>query len=480
MSFAQIERLSRSLSTRISVWYACGFFLSFVLLVLFARWIITDAGRSDDRAEISQEFDQGATRCRQIGSVAFRRENEAQSIDPETTLLRLSEPDGGTSVLVPAMGTNKSQIAWLDRRLAAVRANGWRRFRSQDGEDLWQVYAERMPDGYWLQIAKSDGRSQELEERLGHALLPITGVVFLLALAGAAGLTSRALRPLRGLIAATRTVIDAGDMTARVPARKDGGSELDELNGLFNRMLAKNEALIRGMREALDHVAHDLRTPLTRLRASAEATLRSKTPTLEARGEALGEAIEESERILAILRTLLDISEAEYGTMRLQVEPTEVAPLVAVAVDLYAYVAEERGVQVHVDVPADLWALADPVRVQQVLSNLLDNAIKYSHDGGTVRIVAGREAPAAEIWLYVQDEGVGVPTHDLPRIWDRLYRGDQSRSEAGHGLGLSLVKAVVEAHGGRVEVQSETGRGARFTVFLPASKLYVLRNHDRV
>ena len=118
------------------------------------------------------------------------------------------------------MGTGKAQTPWLDQQLAAVRARGWQRFRSRDGEDLWQVYAEPMPDGYWLQIAKSDENSHELEERLGNALLPITGLVLLLALAGAAGLTSRALRPLRGLIDATRTVIDAGDMTARVPAEK--------------------------------------------------------------------------------------------------------------------------------------------------------------------------------------------------------------------------------------------------------------------
>ncbi len=476
MSSAWIERLGRSLSVRISAWYACGFLLSFVLLVLFARWIINDAGRRADRAEIRQEFDQDAGRCRQVGSKGFLNETEAQGDDPETTLLRLSEPGGATSILVPSMGVSKAQIPWLDHQLAASRRNGWQRFRSKDGETTWRVYAEAMPDGYWLQVAKSNSRSQELEERLGHALLPLTGAVFLLALAGAAGLTRRALSPLHRLIAATRTVIDAGDMTARVPARKSGGSELDELNALFNRMLAKNEGLICGMREALDHVAHDLRTPLTRLRVSAEAALRSKTPTLEARGEALGEAIEESERILAILRTLLDISEAEHGTMRLQVEPAELAPLVRIAVELYEYVAEERRVRVRVEVPADLWVLADPVRVQQVLSNLLDNAIKYSSEGGTVRLTAGRTGEsAAEIWLSVEDEGAGIAPHDLPRIWDRLYRGDQSRSEAGHGLGLSLVKAVVEAHRGRVEVQSDLGRGAAFTIHLPTSTLHVLR-----
>ena len=151
-----------------------------------------------------------------------------------------------------------------------------------------------------------------------------------------------------------------------------------------------------------------------------------------------------------------------------------------VAVDLYEYVAEERRVRVCVDVPADLWVLADPVRMQQVLSNLLDNAIKYSRDGGTVHLAAGYGGEqAGEVWLTVRDEGMGIAAHDLPRIWDRLYRGDQSRSEMGHGLGLSLVKAVVEAHGGRVDVQSKPGRGALFTVFLPVSRIQVLRDPNQ-
>ncbi len=476
MFSGRIKRLVRSLGWRLSLLYALGFIISFGLVSLFALWVIENNDRRADRAEIREEFDQDAGRCRKVGTDAFLAETRAEQPDPETTLLRVSDPSGSTLLLVLPFDEGKGGTRGIETLLSRHRGRGWQRLRDGSTRSTWQVYAEPMPGGDWLQVAKSDRHSWEGRARLRGALLPVTGFVVVAALLGAAVLTTRALRPIRQLIDTTRRVVQSGDMTARVPTREASGNELDDLKLLFNQMLARNEALIRGMREALDHVAHDLRTPLTRLRASAEATLRDKHPTLEARGEALGEAVEESERVLAILRTLLDISQVEHGTMRLQLEPAELAPLVAVAVDLYEYVAEERRVQVRVNVPAALWVQADSLRIQQALSNLLENAIKYSHEGGTVHIEARRVAqPAAEIWLTVRDEGVGIAAHDLPRIWDRLYRGNQSRSEAGQGLGLSLVKAVVEAHGGRVDVQSELGFGALFTMVLPASKIYVVR-----
>ena len=274
---------------------------------------------------------------------------------------------------------------------------------------------------------------------------------------------------MRKLIDVTRAVIESGDMTARVPiARANGGHELDELSALFNRMLARNESLIRAMGDALDNVAHDLRTPLTRLRGSAEASLRNPNATNTTRDGALADTIEESERVLAMLRTIMDISEAEHGMMTLHLEPIAFAPLAEEAVSLYEYQAEARKVSLRVEVPPGLHLHADPMRLQQVLANLLDNAVKYSAAGGEVLLCAGRgDAPAGETWLAVQDHGNGISPQDLPRIWDRLYRGDLSRTAPGNGLGLSLVKAVVEAHGGRVEVKSAVGRGSMFTVYFP-------------
>ena len=338
-----------------------------------------------------------------------------------------------------------------------------------DGDPGWQVYAEPMPGGTWLQVGKSDHHWRETRERLQEALLPVIGCVLLVGLGGAGLLTLRILRPVHRLIDTTRRVLRGGDMTARVPARTVEGNELDELSVLFNGMLARNEALIRGMREALDNVAHDLRTPLTRLRNSAEAALRDRNASAQTRDEALGDAIEEAENTLKILRVLTDISEAEHGTMALHPETVGVRELALAAADLYEYSAEEHGVRLRVSVGADLQVVADRVRLQQVVANLFDNAVKYSRLGGEILLTAGRTEDGGNVWISLRDESLGIAEHDLPRIWDRLYRGDGSRTRRGSGLGLSLVKAIVEAHGGTVGVQSTNGVGSVFTIALPAN-----------
>jgi signal transduction histidine kinase len=181
--------------------------------------------------------------------------------------------------------------------------------------------------------------------------------------------------------------------------------------------------------------------------------------------EVLVEALEETDRIETIIRTLMDVAQAEAGLMRLQVEETEIALLVDDVVELYEHIAQEKGIQISNDLNEQLSVMVDPARMRQVFANLLDNAIKYTPSGGQVSISAHRHDH--EIELKFRDTGPGISEADLPRIWERLYRADKSRSEHGLGLGLSLVKAIVEAHQGRMGVTSKEGKGAEFKVFLP-------------
>jgi signal transduction histidine kinase len=253
-----------------------------------------------------------------------------------------------------------------------------------------------------------------------------------------------------------------GRTDARVPVTETGDA-LGELSVLMNAMLDRIDAVLSGMRGALDNVGHDLRTPMTRLRGVAEAALASDDPaTLR---EALADCLEESDRAVAMLNTLMDISEAETGAMMLRREAVDLADLVRQTVDLYEDVAEERGVTITTRIDSDLSIPLDRSRMRQVLANLLDNAIKYTPPGGAVEMTATRDGDNAV--LIVSDTGVGIPADELPRIWERLYRGDKSRSTRGLGLGLSLVKAIVEAHGGSVAVDSAPGAGSRFTLRLP-------------
>lgn len=253
-------------------------------------------------------------------------------------------------------------------------------------------------------------------------------------------------------------------MHSRVPAREQGDA-LDELGLQVNAMLDRIESLIGGMRGALDNVAHDLRTPMMRLRGVAESALQSPSDAPALR-EALADCLEESEQVVAMLNTLMDISEAETGTMRLERERVNLTELVAHAVELYEDAAEDREVTIDNQVAGDVWVDVDRTRMRRVIANLLDNAVKYTPAGGRV-VLATRTTEDAVVFT-VRDTGIGIPADELPRIWERLYRGDKSRSAHGLGLGLSLVKAIVEAHGGRISAESEPGRGSVFTLRLAA------------
>ena len=349
---------------------------------------------------------------------------------------------------------------------AGADAASWLNIRSKDSEDkeVLEITSLRLADGALLQVGLNSEGRLDLLEVFRSTFAAVMILVVVMGLAAGAFLARRALRPLRDLLSLLRSIVSTGELNARAPVTGTG-DELDELGKLFNITLDKIKLLITGMRHALDNVAHDLRTPMTRLRGMAEVALRNDVPAEQLR-EALVNCIEESDHILAMLNTLMDISEAETGTLKLDIKPVNVGKLIEHVVELYGPVAEEKEIIIITAVPQELTLSADRNRILQVLANLLDNAIKYTSRGGRVDITAALRAQ--QVVVTVTDTGIGIPSDDLAKIWERLYRGDKSRSQRGLGLGLSLVKAVVHAHQGSVDVVSDSAHGSRFTVTLPA------------
>jgi signal transduction histidine kinase len=460
MSSARSSRW-RSLGVRLTGWYFLVFLASTLLLATAASYRI----RSSIREQIVATVTTNLTQHRQ----AF----EAHGIDGLKELTAAPERSHQPLYVRVVDHANVALFEYrsnpalsFDDAVIAVRASsgGIRTVRARSDGSRWSFATAPLSAGRWLQLAISDEQTRVVVGHLRAGLVAVWMGAIVLGLLGGFLLTRRALRPARRLAATARQVIESGDLALRVPERGTR-DELDELSHLFNGVLARNEALVRGMREALDNVAHDLRTPLTRLRTGAEVALRDAAEPQQIR-EALADALEESDRTLAMMKTLMDISEAETGVMKLERTPVDLSELAREAIDLYQHVADERGVRLLTHLAAIVSVNGDRNRLHQVVANLVDNAIKYTTAGGQVELTTTRVDPWAS--LTVKDSGVGIASADLPRIWERLYRADQSRSERGLGLGLSLVKAIVEAHGGQVEVRSEVGVGSTFIVRLPA------------
>jgi signal transduction histidine kinase len=453
--------LFRSTTFRLTARYSLIFISSALILFLLAYSLLSDAVREGDRTSLAQKLREYASieqRKGVLGLVDFVR-MERENYDYDDYYLRIDSAEGERLFnLTPPDLPALPNVLPMGPPTQAVQ---WILLPGEHGQTLLEIAVRALPGGGVIAMGKDASEREQLLRQFRVIFAGIMAPVALIGLAAGFVLARRVLTPIQGLIDTVRA-IDTGRMDARVP---DVGAddELNELARLINAMLDKIKTLISGMREALDNVAHDLRTPATRALAAVEAAATKNDP--EELREALLDCAEETRRMVGMLGILMDISEAETGAMRLRLGTTDMASLVEEMVELYRYAAEEKGVVLSSLASGPLPITADADRMRQVLGNLLDNAVKYTPPGGTVEVSARRAGPA--VTVAVADSGEGIGAEDIPRIFDRLYRADKSRTKRGLGLGLSLVRAVLFAHGGTIEVHSTPGQGSTFLFSLP-------------
>jgi heavy metal sensor kinase len=289
-------------------------------------------------------------------------------------------------------------------------------------------------------------------------------MAFLIVVAAGVGwFTAR--RAVSGVEAVTQTArkISGGTLEERVPVKKRG-DEVDQLAITFNQMLDRIQILLTEIKDMNDHIAHDLRSPITRIRGTAEVAL-TAGKSLNDYENLAASTIEECDRLLEMINTMLMISKTEAGVGELSREAIDLAGFVREACELFQPSAEDQGIVLTCHAPDRSRVSGDARMIQRMLSNLLDNAIKYTPPGGAVTVSLSEKD--ARVFVLVEDTGCGISPSELPRIFDRFYRGDQSRSKPGFGLGLSLARAIARAHGGDITAASVPGKGSTFTVTLP-------------
>lgn len=457
------DRLRRAVSVRLTAWY-CGFFvLSLLALFCIVYLALDSALRKSDQELIREKLKEMASEYKEQGIGEVRKTSAEKRFGG--FLVRVADARNRTLFVSAPEEKNITANVIMALENGEAPLEHWGNIPlPRRGE--FEVASARLEGGGTLQVGRSSQRRQVVLTHFRRVCVAVVLPMILLAICGGAFLAHRALRPIHQLNETVRGIIETGKIDARISPQKTAG-ELRELVISFNQMLGKIAALITGMRGVLDNVAHDLRTPITRLRGIAEVALQNPRDS-EAAQNALADCVEESERVITMLNTLLDISEVETGAMKLSLKRVDVVEIVRELADVYRDVAEEKNVALVIsDAAAPCVVTADENRLRQALGNLLDNAVKYTEPGGEVRVDARRDAD--QVIISVRDSGIGIPSEEIPHVWERLYRGDKSRSQRGLGLGLSLVKAIVQAHAGECSVESPAGGGSTFTLQLPAA-----------
>ena len=454
MSSKLIRDLRRPLALRLTVWYAGIFAVSSVAAfgLLYALIVSVVRERTDDDLEEDVAEYAGFMRAEGLDRVRSEIATETAGSSAEDAGFQIWSRDG--RILSAGLSGPNTVPEVKDDPMLFTIPSSPHRTRWVDGA---------LAPGYAIRIGQSLEADDAFIADFRNGFLLTLAAVLLVGAPVGWFLARRALRPVE-ILTRTAAEISEGALSRRVPvvAAED---ELGLLARTFNIMLDRIQALITAMREMTDNLAHDLRSPLARIRANSEMALTSG----ESQSALIASTIEECDRLMDMIDTTLDIAEAESGAARLKLDEVNLAALTLDACDMYRPAAEDRHIQLSAQVPERCVLRADRHRVQRILANLIDNAIKYTPKDGRIDVKLREDE--SRILLEIRDTGTGIPETDLPRIFQRFYRGDQSRAGNGTGLGLSLALAFARAHGGDIVAQSAPGRGSTFTLMLPRDPL---------
>jgi heavy metal sensor kinase len=457
----------RTTTFRLTLWYLVVF--SALSVVVFLIVYVSLALRLQDQTDIelldkSREFD---TLYREHGIKALQAEfaREAESQGTKRVLFQLLSPNGESLA-----SSDLSQWKDVDRSrwstpLAKTNQPSYHTLFLPGQRHKIRLISLPTSDGNLIEIGSSLQREEIILERYRETFG--VALVAMLICGGLFGfiLARKAMSGVQR-VTDTATRIGKHDLGRRVPLANEG-EEINALARAFNSMLERIEILLGEFQQVTDNVAHELRTPITRIRGTAETTLKGSDDLHEYR-EMAASIIDGCDDLIEMIGTMLEIAKTDSGVVELDFVPLDIQEIVAEAADLFAPMAEDKGIDIRFAESAQpAMVNGDRPRLQRVVANLLDNAIKYTPHGGTITLSVKMDT--GNVGVEISDTGIGINENDIPHIFERFYRGDISRSTAGSGLGLSLARAIIRAHGGDITVKCSE-HGSTFAFFLPTSQ----------
>jgi signal transduction histidine kinase len=452
--FAHARGLVRTHAFRLAALYFLVFAVSVLGVLLFVYWASADFVERQTEATLDAEITGLAEQYAQRGLSGLVQVVAARSAGDrgDGMLYLVTDPRGS-----PLAGNIAAWPAEISSRAGRLSFTIETRGKNEQIEaHPAQGVSFTIPGRYRLLVGRDISDATAFRDRLKITLLWAGLVALGVGLLGGTAMSRNLLRRVEQVNRTSERVM-AGNLSDRVPL--DGTSdEFDQLAANLNRMLDQIERLMTAMREVTDDVAHDLKTPLSRMRARLELALTAPADAC-GQSEAIRSAIDEADRLLATFNALLSIAELESGARRDQTEPVELSEIARSAAELYEPVAEEKGFVLSLTTEPGVIIRGSRHLLSQALANLLDNAIKYA-GGGEIQIRVSRRDGRAI--LEVNDRGPGIPATDREAVFDRFIRLEPSRSTPGNGLGLSLVRAVIRRHQGTVELaDNQPGLRAR-------------------
>ena len=469
MFCAKIGRLGHTLAFRLTLWYTLFFVFSAGIVFCLFYMLITAVNqqRTDDILLTQRNEFVAVYRSQGIGMLQRAASLQAQAAGEKKMFYRLFYASGvvfssSNMTYWKSIGINHQAVetvltentpVYVTHRLLGSRIKA-------------RVLYARIGAAIILQMGYAMEDEARLLQVFKQLFLMTMSALLILAVAGGWFMARRALS---GVAMVTRAAqqISEQDLDTRVPIGHRH-NEIDRLAITFNQMLDRVQTLVNKISQMNDNIAHDLRSPITRIRGLAEVTLTSDA-TDDDYQQMAANTIEECDWLLDMINTMLTISRTEAGVNLFECKIVEIGQLSKDACEIFRPLAEDKGLTLECQINGVATVQGDHRMLQRMVANLVDNAIKYSRMGGNITVEVSR---SHDNWilLTITDTGIGISSKDHLKIFDRFYRGDQSRTQGGAGLGLSLVQAVVHAHGGTVQVQSKLQKGSIFTITLPAVK----------